>query len=132
MMGVSSLPRLLEAALLGLVEGLTEFLPVSSTGHLVLASHWLGREGEGAKAFGVVIQLGAVLAVCVYYRRLLAAHARGAVRRERDSVRLFAALAIAFVPIAGLGLALRRVIKEHLFGSRPVAIALVAGGVAML
>jgi len=129
---VTGLPPLLEAALLGLVEGLTEFLPVSSTGHLILASHWLGREDERAKAFGVVIQLGAVLAVCVYYRALLATHARGVVRREPSSLRLFGALAIAFVPIAALGLALRRPIKEHLFGSRPVALALVVGGIVML
>ena len=62
---------LLKAALLGLVEGVTEFIPVSSTGHLILASHWLGRRGEAAKTFDIFIQLGAILAIVWLYRARL-------------------------------------------------------------
>lgn len=123
---------LLVAALLGVVEGLTEFLPVSSTGHLVLVGHLLGHEDETAKAFDVVIQLGAVLAVCVHYRALLAGHARGLLARRAESVRLAGAVLVGFLPIAVVGLLLRKAIKAHLFGSRPVAAALIVGGVAML
>jgi undecaprenyl-diphosphatase len=123
---------LLIAILLGIVEGLTEFLPVSSTGHLILASHWLGATGEDAKSFDIVVQLGAVLAVVVYYRRLLACRLRGLLARDPVAVRLFAGLLIAFVPAGALGLALGKVIKNHLFGPLPVAWALLAGGVLMI
>src|SRR5438874_5385960 len=94
---------LLVAALLGIVEGLTEYLPVSSTGHLILAGHWLGVEGEASKSFEIVIQLGAILAVVVHYRRLLADRLRGLVRQRPEALRLFGALAVAFAPAAVLG-----------------------------
>lgn len=123
---------LLVAALLGLVEGLTEFLPVSSTGHLILVSHWLGATGEGAKSFDIVIQLGAILAVVVHYRALLAERLRGLVARDRASWRLFGALSVAFVPAALVGLVLGPTIKRLLFGPLPVATALVLGGVLMI
>lgn len=110
------------AALLGVVEGLTEYLPVSSTGHLILAGHFLGTEGEAQKAFEIVIQLGAVLAVLVYYRKLLWQRGRA----------LLVPLALGFLPTAAAGLLFRKAIKAHLFGARPVAIALVAGGVLMI
>jgi undecaprenyl-diphosphatase len=120
------------AALLGLVEGLTEYLPVSSTGHLILASHLLGQQGDGADAFDIVIQLGAILAVLVHYRRLLLERATGLFRGERASVQLLAALALGFAPTAALGLLLRKEIKALLFGPGPVAAALVVGGVVMI
>lgn len=120
------------AAILGVVEGLTEYLPVSSTGHLILASRFLGLEGEGADAFDVVIQLGAILAVVVHYRRLLWARTTGLFRRERASVDLLVALALGFVPTAVVGLLLRKHIKALLFGPWPVAAALVVGGVVMI
>src|SRR5215210_1394406 len=109
------LPPLLDALLLGLVEGLTEFLPVSSTGHLILVSHWLGATGEDAKSFDIVVQLGAVLAVVVYYRRLLACRLRGLLARDPIAIRLFAGLLVAFVPAGVMGLALGKLIKLHLF-----------------
>jgi undecaprenyl-diphosphatase len=119
--------------LLGIVEGLTEYLPVSSTGHLVLVGHFLGLpDDDGNKAFDIVIQLGALLAVVVHYRSLLAAHVRGLFRREAESVRLLGALLLAFAPAAVAGLFLRKVIHNHLLSPKPVAVALVVGGVAMV
>jgi undecaprenyl-diphosphatase len=122
----------LHAALLGILEGLTEFLPVSSTGHLVLLGDRLGHDDRAAKTLEIVIQLGAVLAVVVYYREVLTALARGVLRREPERLRLLGALAIAFAPAAGLGLVLHRTIKELLFAPGPIAIALIAGGIAMI
>jgi undecaprenyl-diphosphatase len=123
---------LLIAALLGLVEGLTEYLPVSSTGHLILVGYFLGSEGEGSKAFDIVIQLGAILAVVLHYRALLAARVVGLFRGQREAIDLMVALAIAFAPAAVLGLLLRKTIKAHLFGPVPVAAALIVGGVIMI
>jgi undecaprenyl-diphosphatase len=111
-----------QAAVLGLVEGLTEYLPVSSTGHLIIAGKLLGLEGEGTKSFEIVIQLGAILAVLVYYRKLLIEKAR----------MLIAPLSIAFLPAAVLGLAARKAIKAHLFTPWAVAGALIVGGVVMI
>jgi undecaprenyl-diphosphatase len=120
------------ALVLGIVEGLTEFLPVSSTGHLVLADHLLGAGEEGHASFDIVIQLGAVLAVFIHYRKLLAERAVGFVRGEPRARQLALALIIAFAPVAILGLLFRKIIKAHLFGPVPVAIALIVGGVVML
>jgi undecaprenyl-diphosphatase len=122
----------LVAALLGLVEGITEYLPISSTGHLILASHLLKVGGEGVDAFDVVIQLGAILAVLIHYRRLLAERAAGLVKRDPKSVQLLLALVIGFLPTAVAGLLLRKTIKALLFGPGPVAAALIAGGVLMI
>jgi undecaprenyl-diphosphatase len=125
---------LLVAVLLGIVEGLTEYLPVSSTGHLVLAGHWLGlRDDDPAtSSFEIVVQLGAVLAVVAHYRSLLTERLQGLATRDPRSQRLLVALAVAFAPTAIAGLLLRKTIKAHLFGPLPVAAALVVGGVAMI
>jgi undecaprenyl-diphosphatase len=125
---------LLTALLLGVVEGLTEYLPVSSTGHLVLAGHWLDLPDAdpATHAFEIVIQLGALFAVVVHYRRLLAERLTGVFARDPGALRLLGAIVIAFVPTAIIGLLLNHTIKEHLFGLRPVAIALVVGGVVMV
>jgi undecaprenyl-diphosphatase len=120
------------AALLGIVEGLTEYLPVSSTGHLILVGYLLGQKDDAAGAFEIVIQLGAVLAVVVHYRALLAKHAAGLLSRNADSLRLVLALAAAFAPTAIAGLLLRKTIKAYLFGPLPVAVALVVGGILMI
>src|SRR5947209_7384182 len=123
---------ILVALILGVVEGLTEYLPVSSTGHLILAGHFLGGESEAAKAFEIVIQLGAILAVLVYYRALLWQCARELPSGKPEATRLLLALVAGFVPTAALGLVARKAIKAHLFGARPVAIALVVGGIVMI
>jgi undecaprenyl-diphosphatase len=122
------------AVLLGIVEGLTEYLPVSSTGHLILAGHWLGLgdDDPATASFEIVVQLGAILAVVAHYRALLGERIRGLATRDPASRNLVVALAVAFVPTAVAGLALRKTIKAHLFGPLPVAIALVVGGVAMI
>jgi undecaprenyl-diphosphatase len=121
------------AVLLGIVEGLTEYLPVSSTGHLELAGHLLGLPDDAAtSSFEIVIQLGAILAVVVHYRALLTDRLRGLVQREPESLRLVLALAIAFAPAAVIGLLFRKAIKAHLFAPLPIAAALVVGGVVMI
>ena len=120
------------AALLGFVEGVTEYLPVSSTGHLILVGHFLGSDGEGSKSFDIVIQLGAILAVLIHYRSLLGQQLRGLAAGKRDAMNLFGALLLAFFPTALAGLMFRKVIRERLFGPLPVAIALIVGGGVMI
>lgn len=124
---------MISAAVLGFVEGLTEFLPVSSTGHLILASRWLGlAESEAEKAFSVVIQGGAILAVVWNYRELLWRKTRPLLRRDRAAWRFWFLLLAAFLPAAVIGLALHQKIKAHLFGVEPVLAALLIGGVLMI
>ena len=121
------------AVLLGIVEGLTEYLPVSSTGHLELAGHMLGLPDDAAtSSFEIVIQLGAILAVVVHYRALLAERIGGLFRRDPAAIRLLLALAIAFALAAFAGLLFRKTIKEHLFKPLPIAAALIVGGVLMI
>jgi undecaprenyl-diphosphatase len=120
------------AVLLGAVEGVTEYLPVSSTGHLILVSSLLGLGDEATKSFDVVIQLGAILAVLVHYRKLLAERTAGLAKRDPASISLLVALAVGFAPTGVAGLLLRKTIKAHLFGPWPVAAALLVGGVVMI
>jgi len=124
-------PTLVTAALLGVVEGLTEFLPVSSTGHLIVAGSLLGYTGEQAKTFEIVIQAGAILAVCWEFRAKLIAVIRGLV--TDPAARRFALnLVVAFIPAAVLGLAFNKAIKAHLFAPIPVACAFVVGALFIL
>jgi undecaprenyl-diphosphatase len=122
----------LEALLLGVIEGLTEFLPVSSTGHLTLALAALGHNDDAAKAMSIVIQLGAVVAVMVFYRARLFRLAKGFVRGDRLERRLLLSLALGFLPAALLGFAFHKPIKAILFGPNPIAYALIVGGVVMI
>src|SRR5262249_30546731 len=122
----------LSAVLLGFIEGLTEYLPISSTGHLILADHFLGLAQESSKSFDIVIQLGAILAVLVHYRGLLAERLRWLLSRDPKATALFTSLGIAFMPAAVVGFLFRKKIKEHLFGPVPVAVALIVGGVVMI
>ena len=125
------IPILLKALLLGIVEGLTEFLPVSSTGHLILVGDLLGFDDEKSKVFEIVIQTGAMLAVVWEYRRRFVATVRGAMSDARAR-RFLANLLIAFLPAAVLGLAFSKVIKAHLFKPVPVAAAFVVGALIIL
>jgi undecaprenyl-diphosphatase len=122
------------AVLLGIVEGLTEYLPVSSTGHLILAGHWLGLADDdpATSSFEIVVQLGAILAVVAHYRVLLGERLRGLFTGDPASRKLLVAIAVAFAPAALAGLLLRKTIKAHLFGPLPVAAALAIGGVVMI
>jgi undecaprenyl-diphosphatase len=124
-------PDLIVAVILGLVEGLTEFLPVSSTGHLIVAGSLLNFTGERAKLFEIVIQAGAIVAVCWEYRARLFAVARG-LPRDRGAQRFVLNLLIAFLPAAVLGLAFASAIKARLFAPVPVAGAFIAGALVIL
>ena len=124
-------PTLLTALILGIVEGLTEFLPISSTGHLIVAGSLLGYTGEQAKSFEVVIQAGAILAVCWEFRVKLAAVVRG-LFTHRAAQRFALNLVVAFVPAGVLGLAFSKAIKAHLFAPVPVACAFVAGALLII
>ena len=121
----------LSAALLGIVEGLTEFLPVSSTGHLILADSLLGIGGPESKLFDIVIQLGAILAVCWVYRERFT-HAALGLTSDPISQRFVANVVIAFLPAAVAGVFAYRLIKEVLFSPWVVAIALIVGGILIL
>jgi undecaprenyl-diphosphatase len=122
---------LVKALVMGVVEGLTEFLPISSTGHLILVGELLDFRDDKAKVFEIVIQTGAMLAIVWEYRvrfwRVLAGLAS-----ERPAQRFVRNIAIAFLPIAVLGLAFGKLIKVHLFHAVPVALAFVVGGAIIL
>lgn len=124
-----------KAAVLGLVQGLTEFLPVSSTGHLIIANGLLGTEGENWKAFDVFIQLGAILAVCWEYRRRLLRSVGGLALGDAAAWRFWILLGIAFLPAAVVGLAAHHAIKAYLFspeyGPYTVMTALVLGALVI-
>ncbi len=122
---------LLKALILGIVEGLTEFLPISSTGHLILAGDLLNFNDEKGKVFEIVIQLGAILAVCWEYRHKLAEVAVNLPHRE-EARRFVANLLIAFLPAAILGLLFIKAIKAHLFKPVPVALAFIVGALLIL
>jgi undecaprenyl-diphosphatase len=124
-------PSLVVALLLGIVEGLTEFLPISSTGHLIVAGSLLGYTGEQAKVFEIVIQAGAILAVCWEFRARLVRVVQGLFRDPRAN-RFVLNLVVGFLPAASLGLLLGRYIKAALFAPVPVAVAFVAGALVIL
>ena len=122
---------LFKAFILGIVEGLTEFLPVSSTGHLILMGDLLDFNDDKGKVFEIVIQAGAILAVCWEYRARIASTFSG-LASDRVAQRFAVNLAIAFMPLAVLGLAFGGAIKAALFKPVPVALAFIVGGVIIL
>src|SRR6187455_329157 len=115
---------LLKALVLGVVEGLTEFLPISSTGHLIIAGQLLDFHDEKGKVFEIAIQTGAMLAVVWEYRARFA-HAIAGIAADALARRFVVNLVIAFMPAAVLGLLFAGLIKEHLFDAVPVAIAFI-------
>ena len=122
---------LLKAAVMGVVEGLTEFLPISSTGHLILAGSLLDFTGESVKVFDIAIQTGAMLAVIWEYRVKLWGTVVG-IRREPVAQRFALNLLVAFLPAAFFGLLLGKIVKTHLFHPVPVAMAFIVGGFIIL
>ena len=122
---------LAKAAVMGVVEGLTEFLPISSTGHLILAASLLDFTGNAVKVFEVAIQTGAMFAVIWQYRERLA-RTFGGLRSDPIAQRFVRNVLIAFAPAVVFGLLLGKVIKSHLFHPVPVALAFVVGGVIIL
>lgn len=122
-----------QALILGLVEGLTEYLPVSSTGHLVLTERALGIEASAeAHAFAICIQAGAVAAVLALYSRRLLRMLRGLAGADREGLRLAACVLLAFAPAALVGVLFEQRIEQHLFGLWPIVSAWFVGGVAIL
>jgi undecaprenyl-diphosphatase len=122
---------LIKALILGIVEGLTEFLPVSSTGHLILAGELLNFNDERGKLFEIVIQSGAILAVVWEYRAKLAS-VFGNAGRDPKARRFILNVAIAFLPLAILGLLFGKAIKAHLFNSTTVATTFILGAFIIL
>ncbi len=124
-------PSVLVALVLGIVEGLTEFLPVSSTGHLIVAGSLLGYTGERAKVFEIVIQAGAILAVCWEFRARLISSVEG-IGSDPVAQRFVLNLVVAFLPAAVLGLLFASAIKRNLFAPVPVALAFIVGAFVIL
>jgi undecaprenyl-diphosphatase len=122
---------LLKALVMGIVEGLTEFLPISSTGHLILVGDLLGFNNEKGKVFEIAIQLGAILAVVWDYRERFASVATG-LGREPAANRFVLNLLLAFMPLAIIGLLFGQQIKATLFSPIPVALAFIIGGFIIL
>jgi len=126
-----------DAAVLGVVEGVTEFLPISSTGHLLITSRLLdlpssGKAGDAVKSYEIAIQFGAILAVLVLYRRHVGSMIEGLAGRSAEGRELVRVVAIAFVPAAVVGVIAEKVIKDLLFGTWPVVVAWIVGGVAVI
>jgi len=120
------------AIILGIVEGVTEFLPVSSTGHLILASALLGYNSEYWALFNIVIQLGAILAIVALYWRTFWAVLQGLLKFDAVSVRFVRNILVAFLPAAVIGLALHKQIEKLLGSPLTVAVALIVGGIAII
>jgi undecaprenyl-diphosphatase len=131
--GLLSIP---EALLLGIVEGITEFLPISSTGHLLVVGHLIGfGDGEASVAadtYSIAIQFGAILAVMYLYRVRMWSMARGVFGADNEGRAVLTRLILAFLPAAFLGAVFGDALKEKLFGPIPVAIAWCVGGVVLL
>jgi undecaprenyl-diphosphatase len=129
-----SSPELVKALIMGVVEGLTEFLPISSTGHLILTGWLIGFDDDRAKVFDIAIQTGAVLAIVWLYRERFwaALDLFGSAKGQPAARRLIPNLIIAFCPAALLGLAFGSAIKAHLFSPVPVATAFIVGGLVIL
>src|SRR5262249_33141015 len=122
------------AVIMGLVEGLTEYIPVSSTGHLIVAGALLGMQGEKAKTFEIFIQLGAILAVVILYRRRFLAllDLRGGSGTRFEGLRGCALLAVTTAPVLVAGFLFHDFLKTYLFAPVPVACALLVGGLGIL
>ena len=137
----------LDAAILGFIQGLTEYLPVSSTGHLILANYWLDLtpavdpahkltggfvKNEAVDAYDIVLHAGTFLAVLGLYRRRVGQMVRGVAGKDGAGLRLLAALVVAFLPAAAVGYKFKHRIEEELFNPLTVAAALAVGGVLMI
>ncbi|MDB5908134.1 MAG: undecaprenyl-diphosphatase [Massilia sp.] len=121
----------IKAIIMGLVEGFTEFLPISSTGHLILAGSLLNFTGEKVKVFEIAIQAGAILAVMWEYHKRIGA-VLGGLTNDPKQQKFAINLVVAFLPAAILGLLFSKKIKEHLFAPVPVALAFIVGGFVIL
>lgn len=124
---------ILQSLIMGLVEGLTEYLPVSSTGHLIITQYLLGMEdSDSMKAFEICIQGGAILAVLGLYFQRVAAMVRGVLGKDRAGLRMLVNTMVAFMPAAVIGLLCNDLIKEYLFNAHTVMISWAVGGIVIL
>lgn len=124
---------LLKAAVLGVVEGVTEFLPISSTGHLIIVNDFIGFGGDFANSFKILIQLGAVLAVVVYFRRRLFPFGAGSSSAEKNAAwDLWMKSAIGLVPAIVIGTLVGEYVEAKLFNHIVVSVALIAGGIVLV
>jgi undecaprenyl-diphosphatase len=126
-----------DAIVLGIVEGLTEYLPISSTGHLLVTARILdlptsGAAGDAVKSYEIAIQFGAILAVLLLYRHRVWTMVEGLTNRSADGRRLLVAVAIAYVPAAVVGVISEKAVKDVLFGTWPVVVAWILGGVIVI
>jgi len=122
---------LIKSLILGIVEGLTEFLPISSTGHLILAGDLLDFNDDKAKLFSIVIQVGAIMAICWEYRAKIGTVLSG-LTNDKQAQKFVLNLAIAFIPLASLGLLFGKYIKAMLFKPIPVALAFIVGAFVII
>lgn len=122
---------IIKALILGVVEGLTEFLPISSTGHLILAGDLLDFNDDKAKLFTIVIQVGAILAICWEYRAKIGS-VLGGIASERQARKFVLNLMVAFMPLAVLGLLFGKHLKALLFKPMPVALAFIVGALVII
>lgn len=124
---------IIKSIILGIVEGITEFLPISSTGHLIIVNRFVDFTGSFAYLFDIVIQLGAILSVVVYFRaRLFPFGASHSPEKKRDIIDLWKKTIIGVVPALVFGLLGGKYVKEYLFNPVTVAIALIAGGIVLI
>jgi undecaprenyl-diphosphatase len=121
---------LLKAIIIAIVEGITEFLPISSTGHMIIIGHFINFTGEYANFFEVVIQLGAILAIVVLYWRKISESLKpkNLFNVNKSGFKLWLNMAIAFIPAAVIGLVFKKKIDKYLFNTLTVAIAMIVGG----
>jgi undecaprenyl-diphosphatase len=126
-----------KAFVLGAVEGITEFLPISSTGHLVVTQRWLGigtddATKDAADSYAIAIQFGAILAILLLYRRRIVSIVKGIAGKDEQGRSLFLSLLVAFLPAVVIGVAFEGPIKDNLLGVGPVIAAWIVGGVVLL
>jgi len=122
---------ILQSIIMGIVEGITEFLPISSTGHMIIVGHFINFTGDFATLFEIVIQLGAILAIIVLYRKKLWDSLKN-LTPGNSGFKLWSNIIVAFLPSAILGFALHKKIEATLFGPVPVLAALIVGGILMI
>ncbi|MCT4621229.1 MAG: undecaprenyl-diphosphate phosphatase [Marinisporobacter sp.] len=123
---------MIKVIILSIVEGITEFLPISSTGHLILVNHWIEFKGEFANAFDVIIQFGAILSViCLYFNKLNPFSRRKSMRQKRDTVNLWMKVVAALIPTAIIGVLIGDYL-DQLFNPTVVATTLFIGGIAII
>lgn len=128
---IENLILIAKSAILGVVEGITEFLPISSTGHMIIVGHFINFSGNFAKLFEIVIQLGAILAVIYLFRDKILSSFKN-LKPNQEGFKLWTNLMLAFIPVGIIGLLFHETIEEHLMVPISVAGALIVGGIWMI